>query len=139
MLDEKALFELLKEWYIPDLVMSRNQFSSWDCYSPITKMRIELKCRRKHYDELLIERFKYNKMMDKVAPHGDTPYYICATPNGVWSFNLHKVEELEWFIKRMPRTTDFSRREYVEKEVGVIHIDLGTNLFVFNKYDKKSI
>jgi hypothetical protein len=119
---EKKLFELLKEKYVPDLVMSRNQFSKWDCYSPSTKLRIELKCRRTHYDTLLIERKKYDALMYKATHNGDRPAYINSTPEGVYVFLLDEIKEPKWIIKSMPATTDFGRREWVKKEVGFLQI-----------------
>lgn len=125
---EKGLFEFVKSNYLPDLVMSRRQFSKWDCYSPQYKKRVELKCRRKHYDELVIERKKYDALIEKCKPHGDEPIYICSTPDGVWAFNLYRLPEPEWETKRMPQTTDFGQRQYVDKEVGYLRTTDGVEL-----------
>ena len=62
---EQDLFDYLKfNWY-PDLVMSKKQMSRWDCYSPMLKYRIELKCRKAHYDSLMLEKTKYDAMIEK--------------------------------------------------------------------------
>ena len=119
---EKELFSLLKARFVPDLVLARNQFSKWDCYSPKTRMRVELKCRRTHYDTLLIEKKKYVALMGKAIKNNDFPLYINSTPEGVYVFYLHKLPEPEWFTKNMPETTDFGRRNWVEKEVGFLNI-----------------
>ena len=50
---EQDLFNYLKENLYPDLVMSLSPISRWDCYSKKRQHRIELKCRKNHYEELL--------------------------------------------------------------------------------------
>ena len=54
---EIDLFNYLVENIYPDLVKAKNQMSRWDCYSPSTSHRIELKCRQVHYKTLLLEKF----------------------------------------------------------------------------------
>ena len=51
---EKDLFEYLIGCCYEDLVKAKKQMSRWDCYSPSTSHRIELKYRAAHYDTLLI-------------------------------------------------------------------------------------
>ena len=80
---EKDLFEYLRSEYYPDLVMAKSKISKWDCYSPSTYHRIELKCRKKHYDQLLIEKIKFNSMIEKCQDNLDVPFYINYTPEGI--------------------------------------------------------
>ena len=61
--NEQDLFDYLKFNCYPDLVMSKKQMSRWDCYSPKYKYRIELKCRKTHYDSLMLEKTKYDAMI----------------------------------------------------------------------------
>jgi hypothetical protein len=42
-MQESDLFEWLEANIYFDLLKSKNQMSRWDCYSPATKHRIELK------------------------------------------------------------------------------------------------
>jgi len=51
---ESDLFNWLQENVYPDLVKAKNQMSRWDCYSPATGHRLELKCRKAHYNTLLL-------------------------------------------------------------------------------------
>ena len=55
---EIDLFNIVKLTHVPDLQKSEKQYSRYDCYSEKYKMDIELKCRNKHYDELMIEMKK---------------------------------------------------------------------------------
>ena len=119
---EQHLYDFLKHNRYPDLVKARRQMSRWDCYSPSEKHRIELKCRTKHYDTLLIEKKKYDAILQTSKDHNDTPIYVCSTPSGIFLFNL-LYTTVDWEINnRNPATTKFSVRSRVEKEVSYIDI-----------------
>lgn len=123
---ESELFEKLKG-YFPDLEKS-DQFDTWDCYTPEHKTIIELKCRHTHYDTLLIERAKWDALAHKRATEGLGTIYICSTPQGTWAWNLGAVEAPEWVLKRLPRTTEHLARDWINKEVGYLHIDTATRV-----------
>jgi hypothetical protein len=117
---EKDLFDWLK-LKVTDLQASKDKFSFWDCYSESLKCRIELKCRRKHYNTLLIEKKKYDAMIDK-CKQGETPVYLNSTPKGIYGWNLRNVS-IEWEVNQLnPATTDFERNKKVKKEVGYLNI-----------------
>lgn len=118
---ESTLFEYLKETTYPDLVFSLSPFSKWDCYSPDTRHRIELKCRRVHYPELIIERPKYNALIAKSVENNDIPIYINSTPEGVYRFNLFFVT-LEWQYKYLRTTTEFSNNTRIKKEIALLPV-----------------
>ena len=125
---EADLIEWLKENIYPDLVKAKNQMSRWDCYSPEAHHRIELKCRRKHYDTLLIERGKYEAVLLESKKHLDIPIFIASTPEGVFSFNL-LIVNFEWEVNsRNPRTTQFGGNERVTKEVAYMNVKEATQL-----------
>lgn len=121
---ETALFDHLKSLYIKDLSWSKDCYSHHDCYSEDLKCDIELKCRNKHYDDLVIEKFKYDKLIARANKYSTIPVYICQTPKGIYGFNLSKLDEPDWFMKGMPKTSHFSQRQFIDKEVGMLHIDL---------------
>lgn len=125
---EAELFNYLKSHYIPDLVFSRNQMSRWDCYSPDKKYRIELKCRRKHYDSMLIEKKKYDALKQEANKHKDRPIYICSTPKGVWAFDLNNFKDIEWLKKSMPEKTDFKGNKWIKKEIAYLELAKGFKL-----------
>jgi hypothetical protein len=56
--------------------MSEEAFSHWDCFSAQHAFEIELKCRTTHYDELLIEKLKYDALMARAAKYQTNPIYI---------------------------------------------------------------
>jgi len=93
---EDALFHHLKDTYIKDLKWSEGEYNHYDCYSEFTSTDIELKCRNKHYDELLIEKAKYEKLVSRAKRHRTIPVYISQTPQGIYAFNLATVPEPIW-------------------------------------------
>jgi hypothetical protein len=124
----KDLFDRLKQYLFEDLEESPRHNDQYDCYSHKSNVIIEVKCRRIHYDELMIERTKYKFLMDHYLALRDTPIYINATPYGVWLFNLSKIEEPQWVFKNMPKSSAFKRDKRIKKAVGFIHLDKGVNI-----------
>jgi len=119
---EKDLFMWLQQNHYSDLVMAKSPISRWDCYSPMSYHRIELKCRKKHYPEgLMIEKIKYEAILRKCDDNLDIPIYINSTPSGIYRFNLYKVKT-DWHLKRLPRTTEFDKRDWIDKEVAMLDV-----------------
>jgi hypothetical protein len=126
--NESDLFEFLRSNVYPDLVKSNNQMSRWDCYSPTTGHRIELKCRKRHYPTLLLEKKKYDAMIEECEKHLDIPIYINSTPKGVFSFNLHKIFPTFEINNKNPATTQFYNTQRIEKEVTYLEINQALKL-----------
>lgn len=128
-LTEKELFNLLKHNLYEDLVLvSNDMYSAVDCFSEMYGVYIELKCRKTHYDELLIEKLKYDRLMSEAERVGMTPLYICHTPLGIWEFNLDLLN-INWEDRdNLPATTEFADKRRVTKTVGYLSIDRGTPL-----------
>lgn len=118
---EKELFEYLIDCCYPDLVKANKQMSRWDCYSPKYRHRIELKCRGKHYDTLLIEKKKFDAMLIKCKDNLDIPLYINSTPKGIFKFNLYIVNPI-WEIQYHNKTTEFTNNNKVAKEVAMLKV-----------------
>jgi hypothetical protein len=119
---EKDLFNYLVECCYPDLVKAKSQMSRWDCYSPKTYHRIELKCRTVHYDTLLLEKKKYDAMIQKCDDNLDIPMYINSTPKGVYQFNLYLVT-LKWETQYHNKTTEFSNNNKISKEIAMLDVN----------------
>jgi len=125
-MDEADLFAFVKRIYA-DLEASTNEFSFFDCISNAHRLYIELKCRRTHYDSLLVEKVKFDRLRNLSASMGFKPIYICSTPMGIWGFNLDKIAPV-WEKSLMPKTTNFFDIEKVEKVVGYLKLDQGIKL-----------
>ena len=118
---EKDLFEWLSTNHYKTLVNSKNPISRWDCYDIETQNRIELKCRRKHYSTLILEKSKYDAMLLESNKNLDIPIYINSTPEGIYLFNLNEID-IKWFTKSLPATTEFKKRIWVKKEITELEI-----------------
>jgi len=120
-MSESDLFEYLKKYW-HDLEMSKDKYSKHDCYSESTKTRIELKCRKKHYNDLMLERNKYIYLMVKQILYSEIPLYINYTPQGIYCFDLRKLKPVWVIDNRMPKTTEFKNTDKVQKEYCLISI-----------------
>ena len=127
-LKEPELFAFLKEFYYPDLRMSEDRYSKHDCISDKYKAYIELKSRNTHYDDLLIEKIKYDAIIDAAYSLNYIPMYINSTPEGVWSFDLFLMGDLKWEDRWLPAKTEFPNGGNKTKIVGYLHIKDGKKL-----------
>ena len=118
------MFVYLKDKYIPDLQYSDlGEFSPYDCFSKDKSCEIELKYRHKHYPDLIIEKIKYDKLIDRAVKNGTEAIYISETPEGVFGFNLSKLPVPQWFDKKLPATSHFANQEWITKRVATININ----------------
>lgn len=125
-LREVELFEALKAIY-PDLT----PVSPTDRHDGITHdSYIEMKCRRTHYDKLLIEKKKWDYLAEIRARTGSRTLYINSTPLGVYEFDLGAINAPEWLLKVLPAKTDYSNGHDIEKEVGFLDIQHAELLLV---------
>jgi len=120
-MNEQILFNLIKT-VIPDL-QTTDQYSYRDGYSPKYNLTVELKCRHKHYETLLIEKMKW----DKLVKHNRVRY-INSTPIGIFSFDLKEIPEPTWMVWDMPETTEFNTSQKVAKLVGFLFIQQAQDL-----------
>ena len=108
-LKEYQLYKLLKDTLFKTMESTKsNTYERYDCVIPGGV--IELKCRRAHYSTLRIEKSKYDSIINN-----EKAYYICSTPNGIYAFDLKKLQPI-WIETLNPQTTDFNRHKMVLKE-----------------------
>ena len=119
--NEQELFNYIKGWYLSDLEKSKDQYDSHDCTSTIYRLHIELKCRHTHYDELILERDKYEALTQEAERLGFTPFYVNATPKGIYAFNLKKTK-VTWTVKKLPSKTEFGSGGQVDKTVALLPV-----------------
>jgi hypothetical protein len=127
---EQQLFDWLKANKYPDLYKSTKFNSSWDCVSVENKLTIELKSRNTHYDDLLIEKKKYDRLLLLAAEDEHIPYYINSTPKGVWGFDLFTIS-IDWTERLMPVVTEFPSKGKIMKIVGLLSCAQGEQLLSF--------
>jgi hypothetical protein len=122
--NEYKLYRILKN-IVPDLERSRNKYCGYDCYSKKHKAIVELKCRPIHYDDLIMEKHKY----DKLIVHKDKAkiYYVNQTPKGIYSFNINNLKP-KWVKGKYKKTTEFKDNRKVEKIVTLLNINQAKKL-----------
>ena len=123
---EQGLFDYIKETYLEDLQKSEHTYEYIDATSYGYRLSIELKCRHTHYDELILEKDKYESLMQQANELGFTPFYINSTPQGIYAFNLRKIK-VTWTTKRLPSST-LDNGPDVDKEIALLHIDKAVKL-----------
>ena len=124
---EKQLYHFLKQNFIIDLEKTTLTTSRYDCFSTQYNLDIELKCRRTHYDDLIIEKGKYDALMKRSVDFGTIPVYVNSTPKCVWAFyiaefNMHRQ------VKSLPITTDFGKRFHIPKDISYFSVSEGIDL-----------
>jgi hypothetical protein len=123
---EQSLFDYIKATYLEDLEKSEHTYEYIDATSNGYRLSIELKCRHTHYDELILEKDKYESLMSRANELGFTPFYINSTPEGIYAFNLRKIK-VSWKTKRLPSNT-LENGPVVDKKVALLHIDKAVKL-----------
>jgi hypothetical protein len=126
---EQELFDRLKTEVSPDLEKAEDEYSNWDCITHEDAAYIELKCRRSHYDDLMIEKSKYDRLIQAASYMNYNPVYVNSTPKGAWAFNLNYVQP-EWEDRdNLPATTEFDNNEKITKTVGYLNVERGVQLW----------
>ena len=123
---EQGLFDYIKATYLEDLEKSEHVYEYIDATSNGYKLTIELKCRHTHYDELILEKDKYESLVNRANDLGFTPFYINSTPKGIYAFNL-RIIKVTWTTKRLPSST-VDNGPAIDKEVALLHIDKAVKL-----------
>lgn len=123
---EQALFDYIKATYLEDLEKSEHVYEYIDATSNGYRLTIELKCRHTHYDELILEKDKYESLVNRANDLGFTPFYINSTPQGIYAFNL-RIIKVAWTTKRLPSST-VDNGPAIDKEVALLHIDKAVKL-----------
>ena len=129
--NEKELYNALQQQLIPDLLSYKTQYSTYDCFSEDLNMQIELKCRRRHYDDLMIERSKWDRLLQESKTNGTRSIYLNSTPNGVWAFDLNHIDKVGNMVrsfKTLPAKTHWDKGKTKRKEVSYLHISMGKDI-----------
>lgn len=115
---------------MPDLTKT-DQFNRTDCYSNEWDLIVEMKSRTEHYNDILIEKDKYDALM---ASDKKNKRYIVSTPKGIYSFDIEKVKFVndEWYLKLLPETTFFKEKpNYIYKWANTMDIKYAKVLHKF--------
>jgi hypothetical protein len=109
-----------------------DKFSRYDAFDPELGIMLEIKCRNRHYDDTLLEKMKYDWNKQYAIDNGFEFIYAVAMPNKegetLYLFAPLTMEEdddydFKWHTKKLPAKTEFGGSEWIDKEVGYLHID----------------
>lgn len=74
---------------------------------------------------VVLEKYKYDSLMSIYNREKLIPYYIhIFNDNTLYLFNLLKIDNIEWFEKELPRTTQ-GNRDKVMKAVTFLPLEKG--------------
>lgn len=124
---EAELFNYIKKRYLEDLVKSEHKYEYHDCTSILYRLHIELKCRHTHYEDLIIEKDKYEALVQQAERLGFTPFYVNSTPKGIYAFNLRKIT-VKWTTKKLPLHSEFEDQGPVDKTVALLPVGQAVQL-----------
>ena len=114
--------------------LMNDKFSRYDAFDKEHGIMLEIKCRKSHYSDTMIEKMKYD-WNKKFAKEHDLDFLYAVSmpttkPNNyvVYIFDPINMEEIDeydfkWHIKKLPQNTKFKGSEWIDKEVGYLHID----------------
>ncbi len=109
-----------------------DKFSRYDAFDPELGVMLEIKCRNKHYDDTLLGKMKYDWNKQHAIDNGFEFIYAVAMPTKegetLYLFEPLTMEEdddydFKWHTKKLPAKTEFGGSEWIDKEVGYLHID----------------
>ena len=111
-----------------------DKFSRYDAFDKERGIMLEIKCRKKHYADTMLEKMKYEWNKEFAKEHNLDFLYAVSMPTSkannyvVYLFdpiNMEKYEEYDfkWHTKKLPANTEFKGSQWIDKEVGYLHID----------------
>jgi len=129
---EESVIALLNKSPMFNFEKMDNKFSRYDAFDTESGIMLEIKCRKRHFDDTLLEKMKYD-WNKEFAKENDFGFYYCVTmphPKGtaVYLFDPLALEDedeydFKWHTKKLPAKTEFGRSNWIDKEVGYLHID----------------
>ena len=121
---EDELFNILKN-AIPSLIRTKERFNNIDAYSEEKNLAIELKSKNEHYNTMMILEDKYNQL--QVYKNNR---YVCATPEGIYSFNLKKLPKPIFQNEWLPCTTtsNVGSNDLCKKSTGYLPLTAATQI-----------
>ena len=132
MMNEKKLIELLNTNENYNFVAMDDKFSRYDAFDTENGIMLEIKCRKKHYDDTLLEKMKYEWNKEYALENDLSFMYAVSMPyksgHKIYLFDPIIMEEedeydFKWHTRKLPAQTEFSRTEWIDKEVGYLNVE----------------
>lgn len=124
-LDQDQLFDLMKRTPRFRSLVDRNEnnkFDSIDWYLPTEDLYIEGKCRKNEWDQYLIEKHKYDHLIQN-----KNCWYVSTGGNGIYAWDLHHLKDIKhyqmhWVKRWCNETTQFGETKRIQKLTDILHI-----------------
>ncbi len=111
-----------------------DKFSRYDAFDKEHGIMLEIKCRNKHYPDTLIEKMKFDWNKKFAEENNLEFWYAVSMPHKagthkIFIFDPANLEadkdgfDFKWHIKKLPQNTEFQGSQWIDKEVGYLHID----------------
>jgi len=120
-LSEANLFYYLKANYWPDLDYSPDHYNRIDAITNAGEAVIELKCRRAHYPHMMIEKDKYDALIEMADRLDYKAAYINSTPLGIYFWHITN-RDIEWNTAILPASSFGQTLTFTTKVVGYLPI-----------------
>ena len=129
---EADVIELLNASNRYNFVAMHDKFSRYDAFDEETGIMLEIKCRNKHYDDTMLEKMKYDWNKQYAKDNSLEFIYAvsmpCAGGHTLYLFDPIQMEDedeydFKWHTKKLPRNTEFRGSDWIDKEVGYLHVD----------------
>jgi hypothetical protein len=119
---EFDLYCYIKHKWIPDLIKVDYRYEHYDAYSVNYQSIFELKCREKHYRNLILQKNKYDSLVSLAGKMNYRALYVTRTVRGIycWEFPM----ELEWEKQMLPLNTEFGCKTKIPKTVAYLDTHL---------------
>ena len=136
---EKAVVTLLNldGW---NLKHTGGGMESWDAIGTTPKGQecvIEMKFRNKYYDTKIIEKFKYDKLIET----GKVALYLVNDPKGNYMFWLNNLKDLQTKDMYCPDTTLWTKKKILkpcylleEKDAAIINLNEELEIGIWDSY-----
>ena len=83
----------------------------------------------KAFNNWIIEKIKYDFLVNQAKIDNKIPGYICRFNDGKYiAWNLNKVKEPKWYKKPLPKNSKFGDNTFIDKDVGDLMIEDGVEL-----------
>ena len=125
------------------LKFTDDQYNSYDCSNE--KFIVELKNREKYsaiaFNGSLIEKIKFDALIEKAKKYNKTPVYIVRFNGGeYYSWDLDDVtkrRELLWREMNLPKTSHFNTNYNIDKNVADLFLEEATLIIEGEKDDTR--
>ncbi len=121
---ERKIAQKLAELYpvLGEMIEPDSQYSPFDFECKL--YIIEVKARDTDYPDWIIEKPKFDKNLHLSIVMNKDFLYLTEFGGLGYIYNVNKLVEnnydFKWQIKRLPATTEFNRRNWVDKEIGFL-------------------